>query len=101
MELYKKEFPSYPDLEPELVELLEKNKFTTESSWHNDVCPSFTNEKATLILYVDYPNKEEREFSSKRFSMNRLVDGEMTSDTPVFFVETIEELTEQFKTLEH
>jgi len=95
--LYKQEFPRYPNLEPEIVELLEKNKFTKDTSWHNDVCPSFTNEADTLVLYIDFPNQEDREFSSKRFSMNRLVDGEMVSDTPVFFVDTIEELAEQFK----
>lgn len=36
-----------------------------ESSFHNDACPSFTvaeKDGSFLMVYVDYPNKEEREW---------------------------------------
>ncbi|KRR21687.1 hypothetical protein CQ13_06450 [Bradyrhizobium retamae] len=33
-----------------------------DSSWGNDVCPSFTNEAAKLVIWCDYPKPEEREF---------------------------------------
>jgi len=31
-------------------------------SWHNDACPSFLNESAGLILFVNYLEPENREF---------------------------------------
>lgn len=40
-------------------------------SWHNDACPSFLNETAGLILFVDYADPAKREFEdTERFSLN-------------------------------
>lgn len=41
-----------------------------DQSWHNDVCPSFYNEKLSMTLYVDYADKQLREFTnSERFTL--------------------------------
>jgi hypothetical protein len=33
-----------------------------DSSWRNDICPSFTSEALGLILWVDYATPADREF---------------------------------------
>lgn len=39
-------------------------------SWHNDTCPSFLNETAGLIIFVDFADVTLREFDDgKRFSL--------------------------------
>lgn len=47
-----------------------------DSSWHNDLCPSFTNRELGLLLYIDHMDPKEREYDdTKRFSLQGL-DGE-------------------------
>ncbi len=43
----------------------------TDSSWVNDTCPSFLNEAAGRIIFVDYPDPAEREDPDlPRFSLH-------------------------------
>jgi hypothetical protein len=47
-----------------------------DTSWHNDACPSFLNEAAGLILFVDFADIKLREFADgPRFNVNRWEDG--------------------------
>lgn len=42
-----------------------------DCSWHNDTCPSFVNEEAGLMVFVDYLDPDKREFpESLRFSLH-------------------------------
>ena len=44
-----------------------------DSSWHNDVCPSFTigdTAGAFLHVFVDYQNPDERELGDFRFCVS-------------------------------
>ncbi|WP_147707823.1 hypothetical protein [Microvirga massiliensis] len=37
-------------------------------SWHNDTCPSFLNASCSLRLFIDHPERDERELPEfKRF----------------------------------
>ncbi|MBP0639967.1 hypothetical protein [Cupriavidus sp. AcVe19-6a] len=42
-----------------------------DTSWHNDACPSFTNELRRVQVYVDYADPMERECGpeARRFSL--------------------------------
>lgn len=44
-----------------------------DSSWHNDVCPSFLDKERRLQVFIDYADTSEREFEkSRRFRLHRL-----------------------------
>lgn len=65
-QLLQAEFPRYavgtlPALPPGFV----------DTSWHNDACPSFTNEARRIQLFVDYADPVERECGpeARRFSL--------------------------------
>jgi len=84
MAVFKQEFPRFPvDAFPALPGGFE------DSSWHNDVCPSITNEKAQLHIFVDYPEAKDRECKGmKRYSVNRLdVEGCLTDADPVLLTD--------------
>lgn len=84
MQQIVREFPDYSvaDL-PSIPEGFE------DSSWHNDACPSFTNDALALILYVDFAKPEDRETPKmNRFSLHKLdVEGCMTDADPVVSTE--------------
>lgn len=45
-------------------------------SWHNDTCPSFLNETAGLIIFVDFANPSDREFpETVRFTLHTYNEG--------------------------
>lgn len=47
-----------------------------DSTWCNDTCPSFINEAAGLVIFIDYANPEDREFpETPRFSLGIWDDG--------------------------
>jgi hypothetical protein len=37
-----------------------------DTSWHNDACPSFTNEALNLRVWVDFADPADREFDDAR-----------------------------------
>lgn len=72
-----KEFPDYPasDLPP-LPEGFE------DTSWHNDACPSLSNDAAGLVVYVDYVDKAKRENeATERFTLMTLGDFDVVVHT--------------------
>lgn len=74
------EFRDYPaDEFPEIPENFE------DTSWHNDICPSIASDKLEMLIWIDYPEMKDREFSEgKRFTGVRQVDGiETGSETLV------------------
>lgn len=55
----------------------------TDTSWHNDICPSFNTGKGTYV-FVDFADIELREFDGcKRFSVH--TDPEVTNSNDVLF----------------
>jgi len=41
-----------------------------DSSWKNDMCPSFTNSKLGIRVWVDHPKKHRRELeNAKKFTV--------------------------------
>lgn len=64
--MWSDEFPDMTDM-PALPEGFE------DTSWHNDICPSYTSDKLGLSIFIDYPKVEDREFGgeAKRFSVHR------------------------------
>ncbi|MBD2745735.1 hypothetical protein IC232_03400 [Microvirga sp. BT688] len=72
--LWQREFPRFEaDWIPDLPEGFE------DYSWHNDACPRFHNIMRDLVLWVDYPDPQEREIvENLRYSVCReLDDGSM------------------------
>lgn len=60
----------FPDFDCDLPEI----EGFIDTSWHNDVCPSLTDETNRLILWCDYADPAKREDSiGKRYT---LVQGE-------------------------
>ena len=61
---YTSEFPDYDGVLPEL-------EGWTDSSWHNDVCPSLTKDNGMWKIWVDYVDPAMREFpDGKRFTVS-------------------------------
>lgn len=78
------EFDDYPhDALPPMPQGFE------DCSWHNDTCPSITNgtfgpddahDGPALLVFIDYPNPEQREFpKGKRFTVGRTDQGDFTT----------------------
>lgn len=62
------EFPDYDDVNWQGIKIPAGFK---GSSWHNDTCPSILNEELGIKIFIDYKNKEAREFGGiGRFSLN-------------------------------
>ena len=67
-----KEFPRYTELLPDIEGF-------KDTSWHNDACPSIGMELAEydwLMLFIDYPNPEDREVNHFRYALMFNRDGE-------------------------
>lgn len=84
---------------PGLIQYLVRRRVLEDSSWHNDVAPSFrlvdpANEEYGITLWVDHPVKSMRETGGKRFVV---VEGELISERE-FELETddLEEALETF-----
>lgn len=56
---------------------LEIHNFS-DSSWHNDISPSFQNDARELRLWIDNLAEDEREESGWRFELHQYNDGEFT-----------------------
>jgi hypothetical protein len=68
---YKTEFPDF-------VLDVEIPQGFADASWRNEICPSWINNTAGLVLFIDFKEPLDREFpDSPRFSLSRtdLVDG--------------------------
>ena len=93
---YKTEFPRYDDVLPKI-------KGFTDSSWHNDACPSLMrhiDKTGTFIqIFCDYKNKEESDFADleadayRRYNM-MLANGEADWSIALFESNSWEEILE-------
>lgn len=64
LEHYEVEFPDFGKLDVEIPEGFD------DISWHNDVCPSWTNEKQTLRIWIHPKKREDREWAEgDRFAL--------------------------------
>ncbi|MCA1404675.1 hypothetical protein I6F26_10260 [Ensifer sp. IC3342] len=86
----------FPDFDPATLPAIPAG--FVDSSWHNDVCPSFLDEQRRLQVFIDYADPGEREFpESRRFRLHRLnehleyVDTIAGSDDWSEMLDTIEE----------
>lgn len=62
---WRKEFPSYP------VEAMPAIPHGwIDASWHNDACPCFVVPHLCVAVWVDWPDKADREFQGERFIVN-------------------------------
>lgn len=70
------EFPDYP-----LDSLPEIPAGFTDTSWHNDTCPSFGDEEFNLVVFIDYPDAAMREYpQAPRFTLNKGEDHLLSGD---------------------
>lgn len=52
---------------PQAIRTLHDRGQMSDSSWHNDVCPSFMFGDGSVRLFVDHPDPQRRECRGKRF----------------------------------
>src|SRR5258708_476606 len=68
---YHNQFPKdFHDIPKEILDRVRDNALT-DSSWGNDVCPSFKTPDEYLTLWVDHSIPERRELEGKRFAISR------------------------------
>lgn len=72
---YQAEFPDFPDADlPAILDSF------VDTSWHNDICPSFTSDALGLTIFTDYADAAKREFpDTKRFTVQTQDHGVETS----------------------
>lgn len=69
----------FPDFDPATMPAIPSG--FDDVSWHNDMCPSFLNEAAGLIIFVDYVDCKEREFPEiPRFTLGTWDNGNTGND---------------------
>jgi len=80
---FKNQFPADFNVSPVLVKALDTDGWE-DTSWGNDVCPSF--ECEGLRLWVEHPDPDQRESSGKRFCVTQRVeqDGDTVDGPEVF-----------------
>ena len=65
------EFPDFPDLD-----IVLPHGFA-DRSWHNDLCPFYAHKNGEIGLFVDHPDRAEREIpNSARFVLVRMKNGQ-------------------------
>ena len=70
---------------------LVESGIVTDSSWHNDVCPSFTRwavpdhdeNTARLVLWAEHPDAQQREMAGPRFTVTLYATADSDPDTLV------------------
>ena len=88
-----KEFPHFPPLESDVLALLQTYGFTVDTSWHNEICPSFSLQGQQWAIYIDHPDAMGREVPSRpRFAVYRLDADQLLDEVPAVAVETVAEL---------
>ncbi len=96
---YHNQFPKdFHEIPKEILDRVASGDLT-DSSWGNDVCPSFKTPDEYLTLWVDHPNPERRELEGKRFAISREdADGNAeelaTSDSVEEILAKLDELAE-------
>lgn len=76
---FQTEFPDFP-----VADMPAIPAGFDDVSWCNDTCPSFLNEAAGLIIFIDFPKVEDREeHAETRFSLRKYEDGTLSSDDDV------------------
>lgn len=75
MSNYKQEFPDF-DTELNLPE------GWIDTSWHNDICPSFEKQfgAVTYKIFCDYTNPDRREVGGDQFTACVYIEDEVTFD---------------------
>lgn len=77
---YREEFPDFP-----AEDMPNFPEGWTDSSWHNDICPSRMSPDDTIQVFVDYADPDRREMPElPRFSVSRLSE----SDNPETLLES-------------
>jgi hypothetical protein len=92
---YKYEFPNFDYEIPEL------GNDWIDSSWHNDVCPSFeysTGTGLTYRLWFEYKDPDIREMGGKLFTLSKYSDYDDL--TPLFEADNLNEVLEHFNNLQ-
>jgi hypothetical protein len=80
MRTYSTEFPDF------VLDVIVPSDFT-DSSWHNDACPSFAGHR--LRLWIDYKDPSMRENNGPRFIIQREdVDGELQNEEDDILLQT-------------
>jgi hypothetical protein len=73
---WRTEFPDFP-----VADMPEIPPSFVDTSWHNDTCPCFSDERARLILWVDYRDPRRREVqTSTRFLLCEIDRGGSPGD---------------------
>jgi len=73
---YREEFPDFDPADMPAI----PDGFD-DVSWHNDTCPSFLNDRAGLIIFVDFADPDRREFPEcPRFTLG-VWDGGSTGES--------------------
>jgi hypothetical protein len=69
--LWQREFPDFPPADMPAVPA-----GFEDTSWHNNVCPSFYDDELGLLIWVDYADLAKREMPrySARFTIMRQAD---------------------------
>jgi hypothetical protein len=78
----KEEFGGHGYTVPQWVQILVKGGFLKDTSWHNDVCPSFEvdeGEEAGVRLWIDHIELSQRECETPRFVMDIFDIGDIES----------------------
>lgn len=65
---YRTEFPTFPEM-PEAQALLALG--WTDTSWHNDACPSFKSPDGMLLIWIEHPEEAQRDCPD-RFVVERM-----------------------------
>lgn len=80
MRTYSTEFPDF------VLGVIVPSDFK-DSSWHNDVCPSFTGHG--LRLWIDYKDPEMRELVGERFMIQQEdEEGQLINDPDAILLRT-------------
>ena len=66
----QREFRNYDDMKG-FADLLAKLPGFTDSSWHNDTCPSMEHEESHTKIWVEYADPDNRENAGPRFSIEQ------------------------------
>jgi hypothetical protein len=66
---FSREFPDYPTAAMPVFPA-----GFVDSSWHNDACPSITSAALGLLIFIDYPEVNDRELHGPRVSVQTLGD---------------------------
>ena len=74
---------------PNMTEMPALPESFADTSWHNDIAPSYMSESLRLQVYINYPNLEDREesFMEKRFGIFR-TKADSSIDAETFWFET-------------